>query len=104
MKILLKILVGVLFLAVGFMSYQQIQARWEMEERIARIDQRIAERIARLDAERARRNLIADKLHQSALQNERDAAARWDAAKARGKLPGNNTAPSPPAGNSTVRR
>ena len=39
----------------------------------------------------ARRNQIAAQLQREALSSEADAQARWNAAKDRGKLPGNNT-------------
>ncbi len=57
------------------------------------IDRAIEEKIARANADIARRNEIAARLQQEALRSEQEAQARWDDAKNRGALPGNNTQP-----------
>jgi hypothetical protein len=90
--------------AIGF-AYVNMRARWEVEERLAAINRAIDDRIAANAAVNARRNEIATRLQQEALKDEAEAQARWDAAKERGKLPGNNTDPGfTPATNGAFRQ
>ena len=72
-------------------GYAYLSGHWADRERVARIDQAIEERKARLALEVAYRNKLAEKSLQQAALSENESNARWEAAKERGKLPGNNT-------------
>jgi Flp pilus assembly protein TadB len=102
MKKFFQAIVFLAVLAVAMLVLANMRARWEVEERRAAIDRAIEERIAVINAENARRNRLAEISQQEALKSDREAQARWNAAKERGKLPGNNTSESftPASGNS----
>jgi hypothetical protein len=91
MKKIFQVIVFLIVAAVSALAFVNLRARWEAEERLAAINRAIDERIAWNNAQNARRNEIATRLQQEALKDEAAAQARWDAAKDRGKLPGNNT-------------
>lgn len=83
----------ILYIAIGIICvlvYANMKARWDLEERRAEIDRVLQEKIARANADIARKNQIAERLYQEALQNEASAQSRWEAAKARGSLPAND--------------
>ena len=91
MKRFFQVIVFLLVALVGLLVFANLKARWEMDERRAAIDQAIADRIARATADNNRKNALAARLQQEALKEEAAAQARWDAAKARGALPADNT-------------
>jgi hypothetical protein len=93
MKSIGKILLAAALLLAAMIGYTRLRAQWDEQDRVARIDRVIEERKAVLAAEIAYRNQFAEKSNLQALQSEREAQARWDSAKDRGKLPGDNTAP-----------
>jgi uncharacterized protein YlxW (UPF0749 family) len=91
MKKFFQFIVFIIVALVAVLVFANLRARWEMDERREAINRALDERIARINAENARRNQIAAQLQREALSSEADAQARWNAAKDRGKLPGNNT-------------
>jgi hypothetical protein len=93
MKTFAQVMLALALLFVATIGYSNLRAQWEKEERVARIDRAIEERKARLASEIAYRNQFADQTIKQALQSESEAQARWDSAKDRGKLPGDNTTP-----------
>ena len=93
MKKFFQTIVYLAVAAFAILAFANLKARWEVDERRAAIDRAIEERIAHANAENARRNEIAARLQQEALRSDAEAQARWNAAKDRGKLPGNNTEP-----------
>jgi hypothetical protein len=101
MKKFFQTIVFLAIAAVVLLCYANLRARWELEDRRAAIDRAIEERIAAISAENARRNQLAEISQQQALKSEKEAEERWNAAKERGKLPGNNTTESftPATGN-----
>lgn len=101
MKTIGKILVTIVLVFAATIGYARLRTQWDEQERVARIDRVIEERKAVLAAEIAYRNQFAEASNRQALQSEREAQARWDSAKDRGKLPGDNTAPgfTPATGN-----
>lgn len=91
MKTIFRILVTMALLLAAMVSYTRLHARWVEEERIAQIDRVIEERASRLEAEAAYRNKFAEQSIRQAAQSEQESQMRWDAAKNRAKLPGDNT-------------
>ena len=104
MKTILKILLALAILFAAMIGYSRLQANWEQQERLVRADRVSDERISRLAAEVACRNQFSEKSLRQAIQSERESEARWQAAKERGSLPGNNTVPSSTSVNTTHSR
>ena len=86
-------MLAIALLFAATIGYSRLRVQWEEQDRLARIDRVIEERKAVLAAEISYRNQFAEKSNLQALQSEREAQARWDSAKDRGKLPGDNTVP-----------
>ena len=93
MKTIFHILVAIAVLFAAVIGYAHLRVRWDEEARIARIDRVIEARRTLLESEIAYRAQFAEKSLQQAIQSERESQTRWDAAKDRGKLPGDNTVP-----------
>ncbi len=93
MKTIFHILVAIAVLFAAVIGYAHLRVRWDEEARIARIDRVIEARKALLESEIAYRAQFAEKSLQQAIQSERESQARWESAKDRGKLPGDNTVP-----------
>jgi predicted Holliday junction resolvase-like endonuclease len=83
--------VSVILAVIVFLN---LRARMEEQDRLAAIDRAIEEKKAALEAEIAYRNPLAEQAVNQALRSEHEAQARWDSAKDRAKLPGNNTVES----------
>ena len=94
MKRFLQIVSAIVVAFAAIVAYAHLQTRWDLETRRDAIDQAIEARIASHRAEAAYRNKFAQQSLQQALQSEKESAMRWQAAKERGKLPGNNTVES----------